>query len=67
MPKLAGAWRNLGLAYEGRKSWNKAIRAYEQYIKIAGSTVLMISLAPASRKEPWGFAPGGCGSGWGLS
>lgn len=35
--KLAGAWRNLGLAYEGRKAWNKAIRAYKRYIAIAGS------------------------------
>jgi hypothetical protein len=38
MPRLAGAWRNLGLAYEGRKAWKKAIGAYEQYIKIAGSS-----------------------------
>ncbi len=37
MPKLAGAWRNLGLAYEGQKAWNKAIVAYERYIQIAGS------------------------------
>ncbi len=27
MPKLAGAWRNMGLAYEGQKAWNKAIGA----------------------------------------
>ncbi len=38
MPKLAGAWRNIGLAYEGQKAWKKAIHAYKQYIKIAGST-----------------------------
>lgn len=38
MPKLAGAWRNMGLAYEGLKAWKKAIYAYEQYIKIAGSS-----------------------------
>jgi len=37
MPNLAGAWRNLGLAHEGLKAWNKAIGAYNQYIKIAGS------------------------------
>jgi len=38
VPKLAGAWRNLGLAYEGQKAWKKAIHAYRQYIKIAGSS-----------------------------
>jgi PEGA domain/TPR repeat len=37
MPKLAGAWRNMGLAYEGQKAWNQAIGAYQRYIKLAGS------------------------------
>ncbi len=38
MPRMAGAWRNLGLAYEGLHAWKKAIRAYRRYIKIAGSS-----------------------------
>jgi hypothetical protein len=36
-PKLPGAWRNLGLAYEGTKEWQKAIDAYEKYLEIAGT------------------------------
>lgn len=36
-PKLAGAWRNLGLAQEGLQKWKDAIVAYERYLSIAGT------------------------------
>lgn len=37
LPKLAGAWRNMGLAHEGLKQYRKAITAYERYLGIAGT------------------------------
>jgi hypothetical protein len=36
-PKLAGAWRNMGLALEGLKQWKRAIQAYERYLEIVGT------------------------------
>jgi tetratricopeptide (TPR) repeat protein len=36
-PQLSGAWRNLGLAYEGIKDWKLANEAYEKYLDIAGT------------------------------
>jgi tetratricopeptide (TPR) repeat protein len=37
-PGLAGAWRNLGLAYEAQKEWALAVASYERYLGIAGTT-----------------------------
>lgn len=37
LPKLAGAWRNMGLAHEGLKQYRQAITAYERYLAIAGT------------------------------
>ncbi|MCD6498183.1 MAG: tetratricopeptide repeat protein [Deltaproteobacteria bacterium] len=36
-PQLPGAWRQLGLAYEGMEEYRSAIRAYQQYLKYAGT------------------------------
>ena len=36
-PKLAGAWRNLGLAHEGLEQWKRAIATYEKYLALAGT------------------------------
>ncbi|MFH2010174.1 MAG: PEGA domain-containing protein [bacterium] len=47
-PKMAGAWRNMGKAYEGLKSWKRAIKAYDQYLTLAG-TAGRYSLAAMAR------------------
>ncbi len=35
-PRLPGAWRQLGLAYEGMQQWGDAAKAYQKYLDLAG-------------------------------